>query len=182
MSRFEQSRARGTKRSAELPSSSVPDFSHVSATPASQIASTDPLTALLGNNINYVTFVGIGISMALSIYLYRETRKMKSDLSDIAKSVNENEQLTNNTKSIEGIEEQISHTNADHAVGQIKCGPMIIAPKDIQEISHSHQFVDLTLSTPHIANDGSKPVVNITDGSTHHKSPTKQDLEIGART
>jgi hypothetical protein len=63
---------------------------------------------IIGGNMSYMAIGAIGMSLAISIFLYRETRKMKVQLSDIAKSVQDNEQLTNNTTSIEDMETQLS--------------------------------------------------------------------------
>ena len=109
MSRFEQPRSKGSgsgsgsgsKRLSE--SVNGPDFGDVTCSDYS-----DPLSTLIGGNMNYVMIGAVGICMALSIFLYREMKKMKIELAEISKSIHENEQLINNTKSIEGIEEQIT--------------------------------------------------------------------------
>ena len=107
MSRFEQPR-RGSKRSVELPPSPVPTPEMNYSVANTQYNLEEGVLSNIGCNMTYITIGAVGISIALSIFLYREMRKMKSEVLDLAKAVHDNDQQELNTKSIENIEEQIS--------------------------------------------------------------------------
>ncbi len=122
MSRFEQPR-RGSKRPSELPSMPV-QVQHIQPPsqpqpPGSQEGSM--LQSLTSGNMPYITLGAVGISIAMCIFLYRELRKMKSEIIDIAKTVHDNEQLETNTKSIENINEQL--TQIKNMLQQMTRGP-----------------------------------------------------------
>ena len=98
MSRFEQSR-KGPKRSVEMPQPPPMHLHHSSVEP--------PMLTSIADNSTYITMGVVGISLAMCIFLYKEMKGMKLDIVKMSKSIEDNEQLDTNTKSIETINEQL---------------------------------------------------------------------------
>jgi len=61
----------------------------------------------IADNSTYITMGVVGISLAMCIFLYKEMKGMKLDIVKMSKSIEDNEQLDTNTKSIETINEQL---------------------------------------------------------------------------
>jgi hypothetical protein len=65
---------------------------------------------LSDTNAQYVLLGSVAISIGLGIFLYREFRKMKTEISELNQTLTDldnDEQLATNTKAIENVEEQL---------------------------------------------------------------------------
>ena len=65
---------------------------------------------MAGNNLTYIALGAVGISMGVSIFLYREMKKMKSDIDNIQKkSISEiNDNIESNTETVKNIDQKIN--------------------------------------------------------------------------
>lgn len=64
-----------------------------------------------GNMIQYVSVGVAAIAMGICIFLYKEVKKVKTDVIDISdeiKKLQNNEQLEENTKTIQSLEEKVN--------------------------------------------------------------------------
>ena len=75
----------------------------------SQIVASEP-EGMLGGNILYMLIGAAGISMGASVFLYREMKKLKSDVEIVQKKSNKEtkEQIESNTEAVKSIEMKIN--------------------------------------------------------------------------
>lgn len=78
-----------------------------------EVASYNPFDDSMNSN-NMVQYVSVGaaaIAMGVCIFLYKEVKKLKSDMNDLTdeiKKLENNEQLEENTKTIQSLEEKVN--------------------------------------------------------------------------